>query len=84
MDIIIFQTTMEQMRTFCQTSRRLFSVISDWNLVGLHSAMLLIAVTITQIGLQSKYVFMYLPAVLLVLYGDVFVQYKYNVKLWDD
>jgi hypothetical protein len=73
---------MEQTRTFCQTSRRLFSVISDWNLVGLHSPMLLIAVTITQIGLQRKYVFMSLTAVLFN--GDVFAQYKYNVELWDD
>ena len=41
----------------------LFSVISEWNLVGLHSPMLLIAVTITQIGLQNKYFLIHLSVV---------------------
>jgi hypothetical protein len=63
MDVIIFPITIEQVRTFCQTSRCLFSVISEWNLVGLHSIMLMIAVTITQIGLQSKFVLMHLSVV---------------------
>ena len=58
---------------FCQTSRCLFSVISEWNLVGLHSPMLLIAVTLTQIGLQSKYVLMNLSAPLCN--GDVVAHY---------